>query len=114
MERNNCIALSKNEGFVRLDLESLHIFSIIVKYIYIVIMDEKKMRDYVLDGDGMKRLFLFFFRIIICVLSIHGMNFILQEMGEVLYVGINGYTVVLSAILGLPGIIGLYVLMYLL
>ena len=72
------------------------------------------VRDYGLDGDKMKRLFLFFLRVIICVLSIHGINYILQGMGEALYVGINGYTVVLGAILGLPGIIGLYVLIYLL
>ena len=53
------------------------------------------------------------FRIVTCVLGIHIINLVLQSLQIALLVGINGYTVVLAAILGLPGILGLYVLLYL-
>ncbi len=48
------------------------------------------------------------------IAAIQGLNMILKSLGIAIYVGINGYTVVLSAILGLPGILGLYVVGYLL
>ncbi len=48
------------------------------------------------------------------IAAIQGLNMILKYLGIAIYVGINGYTIVLSAILGLPGILGLYVVGYLL
>ena len=47
-----------------------------------------------------------------CILAIHGINLILACLGMQLFVGINGITVVLAAILGLPGILGLYAVAY--
>lgn len=51
-------------------------------------------------------------RVLGSVLSIQGINWILGFMGISIYVGINGYTLVVAAILGLPGILGLYLISY--
>jgi hypothetical protein len=52
-------------------------------------------------------------RVLASMLSIEGINCVLKALGVAIYVGINGYTVALSAVLGLPGVLGLYVIGYL-
>lgn len=60
----------------------------------------------------MKSIFRMIFRIIVCMVTIQGINMILGNMNIEIFVGMNGYTLVLSAILGLPGILGLYIIGY--
>lgn len=52
-------------------------------------------------------------RVTASMLSIHGINFILSLLNIGIFVGINGYTLAVSAFLGLPGILGIYAISYL-
>ena len=66
-----------------------------------------------LKGWKMEKIINVIFRVAGCILSIHVINKILQAAGFTLLVGINGYTAILALVLGIPGILGLYLLLYL-
>lgn len=53
-------------------------------------------------------------RIMGSMLAIHFINLVLLKLGMECYVGLNGYTLAMAAVFGLPGILGLYVIFYLL
>lgn len=60
----------------------------------------------------MRKIMDLLIRVLGSMLSIQGINWILGMMGMSLYVGINGYTLAVSAVLGFPGILGLYFISY--
>lgn len=52
-------------------------------------------------------------RVTASMLSIHGINCILSFLNIAIFVGVNGYTLAVAALLGLPGILGIYAISYL-
>lgn len=61
----------------------------------------------------MRKILDLLIRILGSMLAIHFINVVLFKLGMECFVGLNGYTLAVSAVFGLPGILGLYVIFYL-